>query len=208
MIDLRYAIAATALIAITSATSVFGGLFIYVTQPELLSPRWNVHRHLVWPSAGIVTWLILWWTTRTFPNRHNLEGSLKKHYGLWLVFVCAICAFMQIILLGTGLEIFEHSPTRAKLFLAAVGLGMVVLGNGAGKLPSPYKGRSEPFSWDKMARFEGRLGVLTGLFVFMYAFAQPSPMAAALILLWSILIVVVMLHKRHHLKQEKRTEGL
>lgn len=206
MIEHRHAITAAVLITITCCTSVFGGVFIYLSQPEIFSPSWIVQKHFAPLSTGIVMWLVLWWSTRKFPNPHDLERPLKKYHGVCLIFACAISAYLQIITLGTGLEIFEQSPTRAKLFLAAIGIGIIVLGNSAGKLPSPYKGQPEPYNWDKMNRFGGRLSVITGLIVILYAFAFPSRMAPVL-LLWCVFVMVVSLLKHHQLKQEKRTEG-
>jgi len=205
MIDRKAAITTAILIAITTVISASGGLYVYFTRSEMLPPDWLVIGHLLGPSLGIAMWLLMRRQARKFPEPQNLDASFKKHYGLLLVFSCAFLALMQTYFVARDLGMIVPSTSKARFFIAALGLFFVVFGNTHGKLPSPFKGHAEPFSWDKMSRFTGWTFVVYGFALFVGAFTIPARvMLPALIVLWSTGMALLLVRRRHLIQDKKK----
>src|SRR5687768_1031888 len=117
MIDRRAAITAAVLITVTILVSGSAGFYMYMTRPELISPRSIVLGHLLGPGIGIAMWLLTRRGMRNFPDPQNLETPLKKHYGLMLVFACAFVALQQAYFAVRDLGIVAPSSSTARLFI-------------------------------------------------------------------------------------------
>jgi len=155
MIERKAAITAFILILATSVASLWSIVHVHV--------GWLIVGHILVPCLGVAMWLLMRRDVRRYPNAHNLEGALKKHYGFMLVSCCAVLALIEAVFVAHDFGVQDPLYHGRLLPVALLGVIFVVLGNARGKLPSPYKGgHAEPISWDTMNRFVGWVFVICG----------------------------------------------
>jgi hypothetical protein len=207
MIDRKAAITAVILILATMIASSWSLVHVYATDPERVTVRWWIFGHLLGPSMSIIMWLLIWRSARRYPNSHNLEAPLKKHFGFMLVSYCALIAMIQMVMLAAEFGIREPLHYMKTLPMAFMAVILIFAGNSLGKLPSPYKGdHPEPFSWDKMTRFNGWVMVIYGFGVLIGALTLPRwAIFPSLAASW-ILGMSLMLGNRYRLKREMKDE--
>lgn len=207
MINRKTAITAVILILATTIASSWSLVHVYATDPERVTVRWLIFGHLLGPSMSIIMWLLIWRSARRYPNPHDLEAPLKKHFGFMLISYCAVMTLIQTVILARGFGIREPLHGMNTLPMAFMAVILIVAGNSLGKLPSPYKGdHREPFSWDKMTRFNGWVMVIYGFGVLIGALMLPrGAIFPSLVASW-ILVMSLMLGNRYRLKREMKGE--
>ena len=205
MINRKMATAAAVLFVATLVASSWSLVHLYETDPERVTIKWVIFGHLLGPAVDVAMWILIRRSARRFPDPQNLEAPLKRHFGFILVSVFAVIALKQTMLLARQLDIHVSLHNIASLPVVLMGVFLVVIGNGLGKLPSPYKGRRpEPFSWDKMNRLTGWIFVILGLGLVAGSLALPrSAILPGIVVAW-VLCMSLLLVKRHRLRQNTK----
>ncbi|MSO73471.1 MAG: hypothetical protein EXQ84_07720 [Rhodospirillaceae bacterium] len=208
MMDHKTIASAAALIIGMLAAAIWAAL--QATQTPLIvigtfvTPiHYGMVRPFMPPLAAIGMWAISAYALRKrWPG--TTDPTVRKFYDLALLGTCLVGAVVEALIIVTGAD-FEIGNGR-RIGAALVGVLLLAIGNLNGKLPSPFKGKPEAFSWDQYSRFNGWVAIGFGLAMIAGAFTVPArAMTAFITVLW-LTSMALMLTKKYLLKRDKQRE--
>lgn len=147
------------------------------------------------PVLTSVLWLLMSFIPQIDPRGENLARSSGAVGTIWLA-LTLMCWVPHALVIAASLGI-ELESTR--IFLAALGLAFIAIGNVFGKLRrNSFIGAVTPWTtadervWDKTQRFTGWLAVSCGFVVLASAIAPVPGIIRVRVLFWVIVALVVL----------------